>query len=99
MRRESQRRANYISYSTVSPSLAYQLQLLVASLGYTSSIHRSIRTEGIGKTRKPIYDVKVSGKSYYSLLEELGFEVPKGKQDVQRQQDLEELPPLKSPLH
>lgn len=76
VRRESQRRANYISYSTVSPSLAYQLQLLVASLGYTSSIHRSIRTEGIGKTRKPIYDVKVSGKSYYSLLEELGFEVP-----------------------
>ncbi|MCD6372335.1 MAG: hypothetical protein J7L37_02115 [Thermococcus sp.] len=37
---------------------------------------RSIRKSGIGKSRKPVYEVKVSGRSYYELLDELCLEVP-----------------------
>ncbi|NJE09458.1 DEAD/DEAH box helicase [Thermococcus sp. MAR1] len=76
IRRDNSRRANYISYTTVSPTLAYGLQLLLGSLGYVSSVSRSIREPGIGKNRKPIYEVKISGRSYYELLEELGLEIP-----------------------
>jgi len=76
LRRDSKSRANYVSYTTTSPSLAYQIQLLLASLGYVSSVDATIRNSGIGKTRNPLYTVKVSGKSYYELLEELGFGVP-----------------------
>lgn len=76
IRKDAKSRANYISYTTTSPSLAYQIQLLLASLGYVSSVDVAIREGGIGKTRKPLYTVKVSGKSYYKLLEELGFESP-----------------------
>lgn len=43
--------------------------------GYIFLIYRSIGIEGIGKIRKLIYDVKVSGKSYYFFFEEFGFEV------------------------
>ena len=76
VRKNDFRRANYVSYTTVSPTLAYQLQLLIGSLGYVSSISRSVRRSGIGKSRKPIYEVKISGRSYYELLDELGLEVP-----------------------
>ncbi|NJD98340.1 hypothetical protein E3E26_00770 [Thermococcus sp. LS1] len=76
VRRNGANRVNYISYTTVSPTLAYQLQLLIASLGYVSSVQKSVRSPGLGKTRKPVYEVKVSGKSYYSLLDEIGLEVP-----------------------
>ena len=76
IRKDTKSRANYVSYTTTSPSLAYQIQLLLASLGYVSSVDVAIRGRSIGKTRRPIYTVKVSGKSYYKLLDELGFESP-----------------------
>ncbi len=76
VRKDDVRRANYVNYTTVSSTLAYQLQLLIGSLGYVSSISRSVRRPGIGKSRKPIYEVKISGRSYYELLGELGLEVP-----------------------
>jgi len=76
VRKDDSRRANYITYTTVSSTLAYQLQLLLGSLGYVSSISRSVRKPGIGKSRKPVYEVKVSGRSYYGLLDELGLGAP-----------------------
>ncbi|NJE04430.1 hypothetical protein E3E27_09895 [Thermococcus sp. MV11] len=76
IRRDNYKRANYVTYTTVSPTLAYQLQLLLGSLGHVSSISRSVRKPGLGKSRKPIYEVKISGRSYYELLKELDLEVP-----------------------
>ncbi|WP_240912166.1 DEAD/DEAH box helicase [Thermococcus sp. LS2] len=69
-------RSNYITYSTVSPHLAYQLQLLLASLGYVSSVRYFDRKDKRWG-RKGLYEVRISGKSYYSLLEELGYPLPK----------------------
>jgi len=74
--RKGKGRVYYVGYTTTSPGLAYQVQLLLASLGYISSINVAFRKSGIGKTRKPVYTVNISGKSYYSLLEELGVDIP-----------------------
>jgi len=68
IRIDNKTRASYISYSTSSPSLAYQLQILLASLGYVSSISsRKNYNSNI------IYTVKVSGRSFYTILNELAI--------------------------
>lgn len=69
---DNKRRTHYISYTTTSPHLAFQLHLILASLGYIANIHQELR-ENRRWGRKPIYEVRVSGSSYYKLMDAFGF--------------------------
>ena len=71
--KENKKGTNYLR--TASPSIAYQIQLLVASLGYVSFIDVAPRRNGTGKTEIPIYTITIADSSS-SLLEELGFKAP-----------------------
>ncbi|USS40636.1 DEAD/DEAH box helicase [Thermococcus aggregans] len=56
-----------VNIRTTSPSIAYQIQLLVASLGYVSSV------DVTGKAEEPVYTITLADNA---LLEELGFKAP-----------------------
>ncbi len=72
-------RTRYIQVATVSPSLAYQFQLLLASLGYISSISKGERSEKSFGGKGEIYLVKISGKSFYNLMDELKINLKQEK--------------------
>jgi helicase len=63
---DNEKRSSYVSYSSVSPSLAFQLQGLLASLGFVSGLSRR-QNKRWGKFL--LYSVIISGDSYYRLLD------------------------------
>jgi helicase len=79
IRMKNEDRIHYITYTTISQNLAYQIQILLASLGYISSIILSRRNGGFSSREKNIFNIKISGKSFYDLLKELRIDLGKEK--------------------
>ncbi|MEM2495031.1 MAG: DEAD/DEAH box helicase [Nitrososphaerota archaeon] len=76
IRVKNKNRTHYINYTTVSQNLAYQIQILLATLGYTSSILSLKRkSSSFSKRRRDIFNIKISGKSFYDLLKELKIDL------------------------
>ncbi len=79
IRVKNEDRTHYISYTTISQNLAYQIQILLASLGYISSISLSRRNDGFSSREENIFNIKISGKSFYDLLKELKIDLGQEK--------------------
>ncbi len=68
IRIDNKSRAHYASHSTVSPTLAFQVQLLLASLGYIGHLSRR---ENHRWGKHPLYSVRIGGDSYYRFLSDI----------------------------
>lgn len=73
VRVNNKNRAHYASIITTSPTLAYQIQMLLLSLGYVSSISMGEKSEKSFGGKRKFFSIKIGGKSFYNLLNELGI--------------------------
>jgi helicase len=71
VRVDNKNRTHYVSIITTSPTLAYQIQMLLLSLGYVSSISMGEKSEKSFGGKRKFFSVKIGGKSFYNLLNEL----------------------------
>lgn len=66
-----------VVYTTISPILAKQLEILLAQLGYASYIHRSEEfTDKRNYTHQPSYMIVAMGKQSYNLAKLIWEDVP-----------------------